>query len=236
MTPSVPLALVGLLLLSLVSSQTINYSVEDLTNRNADFAAQLYRSVSSRTDDNVFLSVFTLSTALSALLCTANGPTQDQLLQGLGLTGLDPQTLPGTPEGSAVLQGSIVMNLQQGVAILPSSSFQVSSTYLDLVQTKFGGNAQSLAYTSPQETVDTINRWAQDQTGDRIQELVTNLDSQTQLLLATAASYQTRFSPSFNSSLTQDERFYVDRYHVVMVPMMFRADKYFLAYDRLLKK
>lgn len=27
----------------------------------------------------------------------------------------------------------------------------------------------------------------------------------------------------------------MDRYHVVMVPMMFRADKYFLAYDRLLK-
>ena len=27
----------------------------------------------------------------------------------------------------------------------------------------------------------------------------------------------------------------MDRYHVVMVPMMFRADKYFLAYDRLVK-
>lgn len=40
-----------------------------------------------------------------------------------------------------------------------------------------------------------------------------------------------RFSPPFNASLTQVERFYVDRYHVAMVPMMFRADKYFLAYD-----
>lgn len=36
-------------------------------------------------------------------------------------------------------------------------------------------------------------------------------------------------------SFTQDERFYVDKYNVVMVPMMFRADKYFLAYDRSLK-
>lgn len=44
-----------------------------------------------------------------------------------------------------------------------------------------------------------------------------------------------RFSPPFNSSSTQDERFYVDRYRVVMVPMMFRADKYFLAYDRSVK-
>lgn len=50
-----------------------------------------------------------------------------------------------------------------------------------------------------------------------------------------SVSVSVRFSPSFNSSFTQDERFYVDRYHVVMVPMMFRADKYYLAYDRSVK-
>ena len=44
-----------------------------------------------------------------------------------------------------------------------------------------------------------------------------------------------KFSPSFNESLTQDERFYVNKYRVVMVPMMFRADKFFLAYDLGLK-
>lgn len=44
-----------------------------------------------------------------------------------------------------------------------------------------------------------------------------------------------QFSPLFNASLTQDERFYVNKYVVVMVPMMFRAGKFFLAYDRSLK-
>lgn len=96
MSPSVPLSLVSILLLSLASSEAVDPSVEDLTNRNADFAARLYRAVSSRTDDNLFLSTFSLSAALSALLVTTSGPTQDQLLQGLSLTGLDPQTLPGT--------------------------------------------------------------------------------------------------------------------------------------------
>ncbi|XP_039982111.1 serpin peptidase inhibitor, clade A (alpha-1 antiproteinase, antitrypsin), member 10a [Xiphias gladius] len=238
MNPSVPLPLVLLLLLlSPVSSQTVNPSVEDLTNRNSDFATRLYRAVASRTDDNIFLSPFTLSTGLMALLSATNGPTQDQLLQGLTLTGLDPKTLPDLFQTlrTVVLQGGEAMNLRQGVAILPAQSFQVSSSYLDLVQTKFGGNAQSLAYTAPQEAVDTINRWAREQTGDQVQELVTNLDPQTQLLLATTASYQSLFSPSFNSSLSQDERFYVDKYHVVMVTMMFRADKYFLAYDHSVK-
>lgn len=103
MTPSIRLSLVGLLLLlSLVSSDTIDPSLEDLTNRNADFATRLYRAVSSRTDDNVFLSTFTLSTALAALLSATSGPTQDQLLLGLSLTGLDPETLPG---GSGVSKG-----------------------------------------------------------------------------------------------------------------------------------
>ncbi len=85
------------------------------------------------------------------------------------------------------------MNLRQGVAIFPAQGFPVSSSYLDLVQTKFGGNAQNLAYTPPQEATDTINHWAQERTGDQVQELVTNLDSQTQLLLATVAFYQSMY-------------------------------------------
>lgn len=95
MTPSVLLSLVGLLVLGLVSSETVDPSLEDLTNRNTDFAGQLYRAVASRTDDNVLLSTFVVSTALSALLRTTSGMTQNQLLQGLRLAGLDPQALPG---------------------------------------------------------------------------------------------------------------------------------------------
>ncbi|GLD72010.1 protein Z-dependent protease inhibitor-like protein [Lates japonicus] len=239
MTPSAPSVLLLLLhhLLSPVSSQTVDPSVADLTNRNSDFAARLYRAVASRTDDNVFLSPFALTAGLTALLNATSGPTQDQLLQGLTLTGLDPQTLPDLFQTlrTTILQGGTATNLQQGMAVFPAQSFQVSSSYLDLVQTKFGGTAQSLAYTSPEQAINTINHWAQEQTGDQIKELVTNLDPQTQLLLATAASYQARFSPSFNSSLSQEERFYVDRYHIVMVTMMFRADKYFLAYDSSVK-
>ncbi|XP_034555254.1 serpin peptidase inhibitor, clade A (alpha-1 antiproteinase, antitrypsin), member 10a [Notolabrus celidotus] len=237
MTRSTLLSLVGLVLVSLASSQTVDPSLQDLANRNADFAARLYRSVSSRTDDNVFLCPFTLATGLSALLGATSGSTQDQLLRGLSLNGLDPQSLPELVQSlrNLVLQGSLSMNLMQGMAVFPAQSLKVSPSYLEQVQTNFGGNSLSVDYTVPQEATDTINRWVQDNTGDQIQELVTSLDPQTQLLLATAASYQIRFSPSFNASLTQDERFYVDKYHVAIVPMMFQADKFFLAYDRALK-
>ncbi|TDH00814.1 hypothetical protein EPR50_G00192580 [Perca flavescens] len=237
MPPCAALSLVGLLLLTLASSEPADPSLDDLTNRNADFGTRLYGAVSRRTDDNVFLSTFTLSAALLALLGAANGPTRDQLLQGLTLTGLDPQTLPDLFQtlSAGVQQGSAAMTLKQGVAMFPAQGIQVSPSYLDLLQTKFGGSVKSLAYATPPEAADAINVWAQEVTGDEVQDLVPDPDPQTQLLLATAAAYNVRFSPSFNKSLTQDERFYVGKYHVVMVPMMFRSDKYFLAYDRSLK-
>ncbi|XP_020514610.2 protein Z-dependent protease inhibitor [Labrus bergylta] len=237
MASSTLLSLVGLVLLTLASSQTLGPSLQDLTNRNADFAARLYRAVSSTTDDNVFLSTFTLSNGLSALLGATGGQSQDQLLQGLSLSGLEPQSVPDLFQSlrTAVLQGGVASNLRQGVAIFPSQGVEVESSYLDQVKTQFGGNVQTLDYTTPLDASDAINSWVQGNTGDQVLELVTTVDPQTKLLLATAATYQIRFSPSFNASVTQDERFFVDKYHVVMVPMMFRADKYFLAYDRSLK-
>lgn len=77
--------------------------------------------------------------------------------------------------------------------VLPARNFEVSPSYIDLVQTKFGGNIRSLVYTAPQDAVDTINGLVQEETGNQVHELVNNLDPQTQLLFATAASYQSMF-------------------------------------------
>lgn len=101
LTMAIPLLMLGLLgLLGPASSQTLESSVGNLVQGNTDFAAQLYRAVAKRTDDNVLLSPLALSTGLSALLAATGGQTREQLQRGLELGGLDPDTLPGrTPGG-----------------------------------------------------------------------------------------------------------------------------------------
>lgn len=79
------------------------------------------------------------------------------------------------------------------MAILPSQAFQVPQSYRDLVSTKFGVSVEGLMFTDPPEAKRALNRWAQTQTGSLDQEVVSSLDSGSQLLLATAASYQSRF-------------------------------------------
>lgn len=96
MIPLLSLLLPGFFILDLASPATTDGSMENLISGNTDFAAKLYQVVAGRTDANVCLSPLALSIALSALLSATSGTTREQLLQGLGLTGLDPQALPGT--------------------------------------------------------------------------------------------------------------------------------------------
>ncbi|KAM4633144.1 serpin peptidase inhibitor, clade A (alpha-1 antiproteinase, antitrypsin), member 10a [Polymixia lowei] len=209
--------------------------IQDLSSKNADFAARVYRALSSRTDENVFLSPFTLSMGVAALMSGADGSTRQQLLEALGLTSLDTQRIPDLFQNlkNSITEGG-EFPIRQGIALLPSQGFPVSSAYQNLVQNKYDGNAQSLSYNS-KEAQTTINNWAQTRTGDQLREVVSSLDSQIQLLLITVVYYQSQFALAFNTSFTQDERFYVDKYHIIQVPMMFRSDKYHLAYDGSLK-
>lgn len=89
------LVMAGFLSFGLTSAEINDGSVDNLASRNVDFAASLYQAIASRTDDNICVSTFALSSALSALLSATRGLTREQLSQGLSLTGLDPQTLPG---------------------------------------------------------------------------------------------------------------------------------------------
>lgn len=93
---------------------------------------------------------------------------------------------------ASIQQGNTVTSLKQAVALLPSNDFEVSASFRELVQTKFGGYIPNVRYSDQVEAISTINRWAQDQTGDKIQQVVTAVDAQTQLLLATVSSYQSK--------------------------------------------
>ncbi|KAG7272601.1 hypothetical protein CRUP_033110 [Coryphaenoides rupestris] len=221
----------------LLSTSTSTSTPAELSSGNMDFASRLYQAVSSRTDDNVFLSPLSVSAALAMLAGGSAGPTQQQLLAALSLDSLEPNEIPGLFQ---VLQNSITGDgafpLKQGVAVFPSQAFSPASTYLDLVQNLFGGKAQTLSYASQQEATYAINSWAESQTSGRVKDVVSGgLDSQTQLLLVSVAYFQTQFSFGFNDSLTQDERFYVDKYHIIQVRMMFHAGKHLLAYDPSLR-
>ena len=89
------LACFSLLATQLVAQDASPADVQDLSTRNADFAARLYRAISSRTDANVLVSPITVSLGLAALMSGADGATREQLSEALSFMSLDIQTIPG---------------------------------------------------------------------------------------------------------------------------------------------
>lgn len=95
------------------------------------------------------------------------------------------------------ITGDGAFPLKQGIAVFPFHAYTLAPSYLTLVQNMFRGNAQTLADPTQQETVDSINSWAESQTSDRVKDVVGvsgvgSLDSQSQLLLLSVAEYQSK--------------------------------------------
>lgn len=230
-----PLLLACIPLLA-VAQDAILGGIQDLSTRNTDFAARLYRMVASTTDDNVLLSPLTMSLGLAAVMSGSDGPTREQLLNALSLTPMDYQTVPDFFEN---LRTTITQNgevgLKQAIGVVLGQEVSVVAEYEGLVE-KYGGNVVKLDFGAPEAARTTINEFVQRNTGDQVKAaLAAAPDAATKMMLVTGAFFKAPFALAFNATFTQDERFYVDKYHIVPVPMMFRADKYYLAYDPTLK-
>ncbi|KAG7461225.1 hypothetical protein MATL_G00207840 [Megalops atlanticus] len=222
------------------AQQPASDDVAELAAKNAEFAASLYRKVASASDDNILLSPLSVSAGLAALSAGTGGATRDQLLQGLGLAPLE---RTGQPERVQQLfqklreevARSEGFQLYQATALFLRQPAEAATSFSELVKKFYGADVSRADFGNAQAAKNTINDYVNSKTGGRVAEAVGSLDPTTQLMLVSSVFAQGAWELPFNRSATQEERFYVNKYKVVQVPMMNRADKYYLAYDPSMK-
>lgn len=207
-------------------SQSVDRSVLDMSRRWSDFGTRLFRTSASQTDLNLLLSPSSAAASIASVLERSSGTGRQQLERVLTTT--DPVSGLRAAVGEASLGG---------VAWFVAQGAEPDDAYRKSLEQDFGAGVRTLDFGQEQDSVDSIQRWVLDQTQDRVQIQRTKLDlgPDPQLVLTSALSLQARFSVPFNASQTSSERFFVDRYRTVMVPMMLTSGKFFLAYDRTLK-
>ncbi|XP_033824860.1 protein Z-dependent protease inhibitor-like [Periophthalmus magnuspinnatus] len=211
-------------------SQSVD-PVQDLAHRWSDFGIRLFRSAASHSDQNLLLSPNGAGLSLSSVLERSAGSGREQLERALGLQGLQAADLVSRLR-AAMAGGSL-----GGVAWFVAQGAEPDDAYRKNLEESFGADLRTVDFSSVQDSVDSIQRWVLEQTQDRVQIPSTGLDlgPDPQLVLASGLHIQARFSVPFNASQTLQERFFVDRYHTVMVSMMLTSGRFLLAYDRDLK-
>lgn len=198
---------------------------------NTVFALNLYQQLNQE-DGNLFFSPYSISTALSMTYGGARGETARQMAEALHFSLVQKQLHPAFASVQAELnaiQKKGQVKLAVANSIFPHRSYTFRDDYLDLVQKNYGTEIVPVDYVKePEVARQTINRWVENKTNDKIQDLIPEgvLNELTRMVLANAIYFKGNWSNQFDKKFTRSQPFKVAAGKSVPTPMMFQRRLY----------
>jgi len=205
---------------------------------NNVFALELYAKLRSQ-GGNLFVSPYSISTALAMAQAGARGRTSSQMAQVLHFPTSTGQTAESSPAGLdprqvAAAYGRIIKDLnkrgQKGAytlnvanALWGQKGFGFLKDFLELVRADYDGRLTEVDFMGATEAArKTINTWVEKQTKGKIKDLIPAgvLDSMTRLVLANAIYFKGNWARQFKNDQTQDGPFTLAGGRTIQTPMM----------------
>ncbi len=193
--------------------------VSALVAGNTEFAADLYQLASGE-DGNLFMSPHSISTALAMTYAGAANNTATQIadvfhfgqspaMLHASLNALD-LALASRADGGT--SETIPFRLRTANSIWGQDGFEVLDPFLDTLAVNYGAGMHVLDFEGDTEgSRQTINGWVEDQTNDKIKELLPQgvIQPSTKLVLTNAIYFSAAWQEPFKASNTQDRPFQV---------------------------
>ena len=182
----------------------------DLAAGNTAFAIDLHQRL-AQAGENLFVSPFSISSALAMTYAGARGDTARQMEEVLRLGD------SGAHEAFAELlanlrerEGEDTYELVVANALWGQDGYEFRPEFLDLLETKYDSAFRPVDFASdPDAVAEMINEWVEEQTQDKIQDLVPpgTLDPLTRLVLANAIYFKAAWMNAFEEEATATEAF-----------------------------
>jgi|GEM_PF-580389 serpin B len=197
---------------------------------NNEFAASLYKELRSR-EDNLFLSPYSIRTALALAYVGARGRTAHQMAEVLRL----PEDQSGSHRAFKEFENILVSYGNGGAieidianALWKQEGFKLFKEFSDILAAEYASALFEADFIgAPGKACRAINRWVSDKTRGRIREIVSleNFDALTRLVLANAIYFSGKWKSPFGEHETSPRSFQLvsEESHVsqkVTVPMM----------------
>jgi len=220
----------SLVLLCLLFSSSCLFAQDlgSVVDANNQFAFELYSQYKSK-DGNVFFSPYSISSALAMTYEGARGETANQI-----------QAVFHFPRDNSVLRESFLKiydqinkkdkkyQLHTANALWAQKGYPFLEDYFKLVEKYYGGKVTNLDFIKETEKSRlTINEWVEEQTNDKIKDLIPrrSIDEFTLLVLTNAIYFKGFWLKQFDKKDTKEEDFVVSPGNVVKVDMMHLTDK-----------
>ena len=221
------LAVCGTVPLNTTSVSGESVADDSVAAGNNRFAFDLYRRLAAEpahAGDNLFFSPYSITSALAITCEGARGTTADEIGAVLYL----PENETLRREGFAAIdaglnRGSGNYTLRTANALWAEETYSLLPDYIDVAAHGYGANVTNLDFIeNPDGSRETINRWVEEQTEDKIRDLLPpgSIDPLTRLVITNAIYFKGTWAELFDPNKTTEEEFRVAPNQTVTVPMM----------------
>jgi serine protease inhibitor len=203
--------------------------IQEVVDTNNQFAFELYSELNKDPEQqgkNIFYSPYSISAALAMTYEGAKGQTADEMKSVFHF----PENNILRPNFAAIYnkinKGAQDYELRTGNALWVQQDYPFLEDYLDRVERYYGGKAANVDFVNKtEETRQTINRFIEEQTNNRIKNLIPQgiLDYLTRLVLTNAIYFKGTWEWEFDKSETQERNFKITPENVVKVDMMYMS-------------
>lgn len=197
--------------------------LEAASEGNNRFALDLYGQLRSEAG-NLFVSPYSVHAALGLAASGARGTTRDELLKALHLSGEGDKALAVGDMGRYYAQARKDVKLSVANALWARKGYNWRPEFRDLQQTRFGTGLQEADFVSqPEAERQRINKWVEDQTNDRIKNLLQppHVTSNTTMVLVNAIYFKGTWKTKFDVTKTGAGVFHTADDQRIDVTMMY---------------
>ena len=217
----------------LAQTRTVNGNdLPAVVDANNQFAVDLYQKISTQdTGQNIFVSPFSISTALAMTFEGSSNNTRKQMAAVLHLDMPDADRQKGY---SALLAATSAgpgkhYKLDVANALWGKKGYNFAAPFLNATSKFYGGALKSVDFAGNTEGARVeINTWVEDHTAKMIHNLIPKgaINSKTPLVLTNAIYFKGQWASQFKPAATKDAPFNVVNSAKVQVPMMWQTGRY----------
>jgi serpin B len=206
----------------------------ELAAGNAAFALDLHRWLAENEGGNTFLSPYSISTAFAMTYAGARGETATEMREALHYT-LGEDIHPALSELDTKLESRAQaeesgddeegdrFQLSTANSIWAQKGLPLADTYRTLLDEHYGAGVQEADFrTDPEGERKRINEWVEEQTEDRIEDLLPpdSIKPRTVMVLTNAIYFMASWAEDFDPENTEDRSFTALDGSTSTVPMM----------------
>ncbi|MDP5273960.1 serpin family protein [Chengkuizengella axinellae] len=204
-------------------SNEVNVDKQIIDSYN-QFGMELFNQISQeKKEENIFLSPYSISAALSIVYNGANSTTKDAMAEMLHIKGIDLKALNEANHSlKKKLENSdskVTLNIANSLWYRENSNINMKEEFIKHNQDFYDGKVEGLDF-SKSESMDIINEWVYNQTNGKIQKVGDSISPNVLLFIINAIYFQGDWTKPFLEHNTKEDHFYLSDGTIKKVKLM----------------